>query len=615
MAAEIGSLIVRIGADAEDLLKDLKRVDAGMGSMSKSFKLAGEVANAFATAAAAAGSAIAATVAIAAKGAEQMYKLAQGAGLATETFSQLAYAAELSGISAEALSQSMARLNRNVSDAAAGTGEAGRAFSALNLSARTADGALKSADQVMAEVADRFVVMQDGAEKAALAMAIFGKSGAQMIPMLNEGSARLRELRQEAVELGVSIDTKTGKAAEAFNDNLGRLQAATKGLANALMMELLPDLQAVTDAMVASAKEGGHLKNNIATIADVIRGVALPVFQVLAVVGSDLAFMFRTMGGELGVWAAQLAALATLDFKGFKLIGEEWQRDAQQMRKDLDDFQARIMALGAAKKDAAGGGTGAFDQDDDPLGLRKKGPRIGSQGDDMAEARRVQDEQDEILRIRMEADAATVAMRDKELADEKQQYDLRLRQMYEYYDQVTAAEEQAARDAHEMDEKKHAERYAFERASYEQQGAMIVGQLVNLSAGVSRENRRMFELNKAAGTAQALISAYVGISKTLSTYPYPLSIAMAALQAYAAFAQVQAIQSTSFNSSGGAAPSLAGGTPATPVSPTTPTPQERGQTTVIHLHGETFGRKQVRGLVDRINEGNRDGNQIVLGGA
>ena len=42
---------------------------------------------------------------------------------------------------------------------------------------------------------------------------------------------------------------------------------------------------------------------------------------------------------------------------------------------------------------------------------------------------------------------------------------------------------------------------------------------------------------------------------------------------------------------------------------------ERGQTTVIHLHGETFGTKQVRALVDQLNENGRDGGKIVLAGA
>lgn len=605
MATEIGALVVRIGADAEDLLKDLKRLDSGFGSMGKNIKLAHDAVTAFASAAIAAGTAVAAMVTIAAKGADQMYKLGQSTGLTTEAFSQLAYAAGLSGVSTEALSQSLGRLNRNVADAAAGTGEAGRAFNALHIYTKTAEGTLKTADQVMAEVADKFHGMKDGAEKSALAIALFGKSGAQMIPMLNEGSQRMGELREEAIQLGVSIDTKTGKAAEAFNDNLQRLHAASTGLANALMMELLPEMNAVTDAMVASAKEGGYLKNNVQLIADVIRNIALPVFQVLAVVGSDLAFMFRTMGGEMGVWAAQLAALSRLDFKGFKLISDEWKADAAKMRAELDEFQARIMKLGSEpikpKVEA-------------PPPPKAAGPQIGSTGADMTEAQRVQAEVDEEERIRTEAYAAVVVQRDKQIADENSAYDLRLQQMYEYYDQVTAAEEEAARAAHEQDEKDHASRYAFQRASYEAQTEMIVGELVNLSSGVARHNRKMFELNKAAGTAQAIISAYVGISKTLETYPYPLSIVMAALQAYAAFAQVQAIQNTTFGSN--ASPSLAGSTAAPPVSQVqSTTPAERGQTTVIHLHGDTFGPKQVRNLVSQLNENGRDGGKIVLAGA
>ena len=42
--------------------------------------------------------------------------------------------------------------------------------------------------RVMMQVADAFKKMPDGAEKAGLAMKLFGKSGADLIPLLNEGA-------------------------------------------------------------------------------------------------------------------------------------------------------------------------------------------------------------------------------------------------------------------------------------------------------------------------------------------------------------------------------------------------------------------------------------------
>ena len=70
-------------------------------------------------------------------------------------------------------------------------------FNALGLSVRDSEGNLKSNEQVLGEIADRFADMADGATKAALAMEIFGRSGASMINMLNGGSAAIKELNYE----------------------------------------------------------------------------------------------------------------------------------------------------------------------------------------------------------------------------------------------------------------------------------------------------------------------------------------------------------------------------------------------------------------------------------
>jgi len=155
----------------------------------------------------------------------------------------------------------------------------------------------------------------------------------------------------------------------------------------------------------------------------------------------------------------------------------------------------------------------------------------------------------------------------------------------------------------------------FTNASYSKQFGMITGYLADITAGVARENKAMFELNKAAGIANAIVSAYEGISKTLGAYPFPINVALAAAHAVAAFAQVRAIASQSFNSGGGAAPSLAGGTPATPVSPVNGgTPQSSGGSSLLTVEGVSpdalFSGRTVRALAERLAEHQRDGGTV-----
>jgi len=178
----------------------------------------------------------------------------------------------------------------------------------------------------------------------------------------------------------------------------------------------------------------------------------------------------------------------------------------------------------------------------------------------------------------------------------------------------TEAEQRYADEVKKIREKNMTDMEKFTAMSYKKQAQTIFAELTNITAGVSSNNKTMFEMNKAAGIANAIVSAYEGISRTMAKYPYPISIGMAAAQAAAAFAQVRAISSQSFNGGGGAAPSLAGGTAATPVSPVAGgVPGEAGaafgggQVVSINLQGEVFGREQVRGLIGQINEAISDG--------
>jgi hypothetical protein len=174
--------------------------------------------------------------------ADEISKAAQKIGIATEELSRLRYAADLSGVSFQSLQQSIGFLSRNMLAASEGTGEAGKAFSRLGVEVRNADGTLRNSTAVLGDLADRFASMPDGAEKTALAMQVLGKSGRDMIPMLNGGREALEKLTAEASKFGVVIDEETGRRAEEFNDNITRLQGTFSALAARVAADLLPRL-------------------------------------------------------------------------------------------------------------------------------------------------------------------------------------------------------------------------------------------------------------------------------------------------------------------------------------------------------------------------------------
>lgn len=292
-------LLMRTGMFETDVARAEKALD-------KFQKRAVQMGAAVGAAVVAAGTALAVMVKQSINSMDDLTKLAQSVGTTTEDLSALAYAADLSGVSQDNLGTALTRLTKNASDAAQGIGEAQKGFNALGISVKDAEGNLKSSDQLLQEVAGKFAQFEDGANKTALAVNLFGKSGADLIPLLNAGAEGIQDMKDEAEELGLTFDQKTGKAAEAFNDNLTRLDAVKKGLFNRIAAQLLPSLVSLTDRFFDTAKSGDRL--------DKIARSAATGVKLLGSVATIVAGIFRTVGEALGGVAAAVVNLVTGNF-------------------------------------------------------------------------------------------------------------------------------------------------------------------------------------------------------------------------------------------------------------------------------------------------------------
>ena len=192
--------------------------------------------------------------------ADQLNKLSQKIGISVEALSTLRFAAQLSDVSLETLQKGIKGLSQNIAEANTGIGDGAQVFEALGVSVKNADGSMKSTEAVLLQVADVFANLEDGAVKTALAVKLFGKSGMDMIPFLNQGAAGINQLTAEAERLGLKLTTETARSAEAFNDNLTALKASSSSLGIALARDFLPELTNITNAMREAANEAGTLK-------------------------------------------------------------------------------------------------------------------------------------------------------------------------------------------------------------------------------------------------------------------------------------------------------------------------------------------------------------------
>lgn len=185
--------------------------------------------------------------------ADQLNKLSQKVGISVESLSALRYAAKLSDVEIGTLQTSLVRFNVALDAARAGSKEQAEAFARLGLNAK----AFGNTAEAFAAVADRLSQTRDGAAKTAISVALFGRAGADLVPVLNQLSGGLGQIKSEAEAAGQVISTRTARAAEEFNDNITRLQGNLSKLGNVIASTVVGPLRDLTDRLVAASQAGG----------------------------------------------------------------------------------------------------------------------------------------------------------------------------------------------------------------------------------------------------------------------------------------------------------------------------------------------------------------------
>lgn len=163
---------------------------------------------------------------------DQMQKTADRLGTTIEYLSTMKYVASLSGIEFNTFTMALQRFTRRTAEAAGGTGESKKALEELGIQLKDNNGNLRSADELLLDVADKLNNVSNGGDKVRIAFKLFDAEGVSMLQMLKNGSEGIKEFQERAREMGLEISTETARDVEAFNDSITTLKGSWEGLAN-----------------------------------------------------------------------------------------------------------------------------------------------------------------------------------------------------------------------------------------------------------------------------------------------------------------------------------------------------------------------------------------------
>ena len=257
-------------------------------------------------------------------------KLSTRTGVAQDALIGMRNAAALSDVSNESLAKSLAKLNVNLVEAVEGNATLQSAFKRLGVDIKGADGQVISTEKAMKRLADRFADMPDGVQKTAAAVAVFGRSGADLIPLLNGGAEAMDKFTYK-------VSNDFSARSELFNDTITILGFKTQGFGLELTDALLPALQSILEVFGDLFSTDQDWTALFEVIKFGLRSVATVLFATIKLVDvfvKTIVYSFDAIGKALqGDFQGAGRALS----QGFGAGMEQAKRDFQQIGKLFTD--------------------------------------------------------------------------------------------------------------------------------------------------------------------------------------------------------------------------------------------------------------------------------------
>ncbi|OHB56825.1 MAG: phage tail tape measure protein, partial [Planctomycetes bacterium GWF2_50_10] len=298
---------------------------------------------------------------------DKLADMSKRTGVSVESLSALQYVGSQTGVELDTLQKSLLIMHKNLYAAADGSKSAKESLAALGLTVSDLKG--MAPEEQFATLADHIAAVKDPSQKAAIAMKIFGKSGAQLLPMFADGKRGIGEMIDEAKELGLIMSTEDAEATSNFDDALNKLWATIKMAFFRIGSALIPVLKKFVDTVaVVISKCAEWIKQNkgvvvsimwfgavlagaglaIAAFGTILAGLAKVTGIIVTVFGAirtAVMWMLTPFGAIVTLLTAGVAAF--LHFSGYGAKALSWlgQRFAELKADAVKSFQGISAAL------------------------------------------------------------------------------------------------------------------------------------------------------------------------------------------------------------------------------------------------------------------------------
>jgi len=300
--ATVAELLVKIGGNADGLRKEIQASQRqlkrafGPEALDASAKMAAGlgVVTAAASAAAVAAGKMAVSWNLAVNSIEDV------TGMSGESASKLLALAQMVGLSGEDASAALVKMSKSAEAAFESIKENGAdskdVYTKFGIAVQDSNGQMLSAEQIYANVAARHREMANGAEKTAMELAIFGKSGAKLNDLLNLTADQMDTMTAKAERMGLIVGSEQSQAWESATFEINRAKLGFTAAGNAIMTALLPAVSSGTSA-VADFIEAFAVDTKMYGVTQALKNLIPPELEpaIYAVAGAVTAAMIPAL--------------------------------------------------------------------------------------------------------------------------------------------------------------------------------------------------------------------------------------------------------------------------------------------------------------------------------
>jgi hypothetical protein len=215
-------------------------------------------------------------------------KLAARLGMTLGDFQNLATAADLAGVGSDALAAAATKADVAFVKASKGSATARAAFDAIGLSVDEL-GRMSPAERFEA-IGAAIAALPTEAQRSAAAVQLFGRAGAQLLPLFGNATNVIGDAVDEAARLGPVLSSAQGRDVEAMNDSFTKVSESVNRVVRQVVAYLSPAITAAADGFRQLI-----VPENGANIGQQIAGAIMQGARFLAGIGDYVIQNFSSV--------------------------------------------------------------------------------------------------------------------------------------------------------------------------------------------------------------------------------------------------------------------------------------------------------------------------------